>query len=275
MKDKLIVAIATCVLTLVGEYVLQQVIQQKARPILTKEVYRTDLSGLPKEVQDKIPLVPIKYSLRHAAGGTVQNITVLIKTDAPLSISDVKFASESEDHDFGLIDQHTFKVRVPAIRPGGGVSFQLITPVANQITFSELADNAQILTSAELEAKNSKRSIYEIGIITAATVLWLALIAWVITIIWQIGKWWQDKEPRANENELRKKVITLIVAVLIYGVATGSLGPIGAWLPVPHFSFGDLLDGFVLYLLITRYRLIEAWLVAKTSESSKKESFVE
>ncbi len=47
MRKNLIVAMVSIVLTLIGQYELGQFIQQKTKPVLVKDVYRTDLSGLP------------------------------------------------------------------------------------------------------------------------------------------------------------------------------------------------------------------------------------
>jgi hypothetical protein len=268
MKQKMIVAIVSCMVTLVGNYVLQRVIQEKAKPVLVKDVYRTDLSGLPPDIQRQIPLIPIRYSLRHDSGATAKNVTILIKSDSILSISDLSFTSDSEDHQCGQVDPHTFKIHIPGIRPSGVVSFQLITAVANTINFSELAETGRIVAAADLQAQKKKTSVIEMGAIACGIVLWLALIIGVGVLIWRIGKWWQQKEDDVTPAEMKKKVILLITALFIYRVVTNSAGPFSAWLPVPRISFSELIDAFLLYLLLTRYKVVENWFLAKKERDS-------
>jgi hypothetical protein len=58
-----------------------------------------------------------------------------------------------------------------------------------------------------------------------------------------------------------------IVVLFIYDVVVNSLGPLGGFLPIPRISFNDFTGAFILYLLVTRYKLVEAWLVSKTAKS--------
>ena len=276
MKDKIIVAVVTCLLTLVGNFALQRFIQEKAKPLLVKDVYRTDLSGLPKEVQQQIPLVPIKYSLQHKSGAAAHNVTILIKNDGLLSMTDLKFSPESEDHQFSVVDPHTFKIDIPTIRPNGLVSFQIIVPVTSQITITELAESGQFVTAKELETQKQKTSIYEIAMVVSGVALWLAFVSWIGVLIWKVGKWWRDNGTAATPDELKSRMIFLITVLFIYEIATGSLGPLSAFLPVPHISFSEIIDAFILYFLVTRYKLIEEWLSTKrtnnsTSDKTRKE----
>ena len=272
MKKKIILATVTCLLTLLGNYWLTYFVQEKAKPVLVKDIYLTDLSGLPPELQKQIPLVPIKYSLQHKSGAVAQNLTVLIKSDLLLSISDLKFSVESEDHQFGMVDSQTFKINIPAIRPNGQVSFQIIVPASSKITFTELAQNAQIVFAKDLESQKQKNSIYETCMIVAAILLWVAFIVWVSFLVWRIGKWWRDKEGAATPDEVKNKVVYLIAILFIYQVATGSLGPFSGFLPVPHIPFSDIISAFILYFLVTRHKLIETWLSTKKSVDSTPEN---
>jgi len=48
-------------------------------------------------------------------------------------------------------------------------------------------------------------------------------------------------------------------------MVVNSLGPFGGFLPIPRIFFSDFTSAFILYLLVTRYKLVEAWLVSKTA----------
>lgn len=261
-------AVVTCLLTLVGNFALQRFIQEKAKPLLAKDVFRTDLSGLPQEIQRQIPLIPIKYSLQHKSGAAAQNVTIIVKGDGPLSVADLKFSPESEDHQVGVVDQYSFKINIPTIRPSGLVSFQIIVPVANQISFTELVENGQIVFAKDLEAQKQKTSFYEIAMVVSGVALWLAFISWIGVLIWQVGKWWRDKGTTASPDELKSRMVFLITVLFIYEIATDSLGPFSAFLPVPHISFSEIIDAFILYFLVTRYKLIEEWLSSKGKNNS-------
>ena len=70
-------------------------------------------------------------------------------------------------------------------------------------------------------------------------------------------------ESGASLPELRRRLIVVIVVLIIYNVVLGSFGPLGGMVPAPRIPFRDLTAAFLLYLLITRYKLIEGWLTAR------------
>lgn len=155
-RRKLLVPILISSFSIAGGYAVQQIVLMKGTPILQKQVIRTDLTGLPPDVKRQITLLPINYSLQNNSRAPAKNVTIFVKSDSLISVSDLKFSQESEDHQLSYPDPHEFKVNVPTIRPGGIVSFQILTSASNNITFSELADNAQIVTSSGVEAQNKK-----------------------------------------------------------------------------------------------------------------------
>jgi len=266
LSKKLLVPVLVAVLTLAGNYGIQQLIQAKGRAVLSKDVNRTDLSSLPPDVQKQISFISVNYSLQHRAGGPAQKVTILIKNDALVQIADLKFSTDSEDHQVSLVDPHTVRVDVPTIRPGGFVNFQLLTTPANQIKFSELSDNAQIVPLKGVEAEQHKNTLIEYCVITAAVIAWVALLSSIIVMIWRTKKTWQEMEGSTTESGLRKGLILLIVILFIYNTVLSSFSLFGAWLPVPRISFTDLTSAFIFYLVVTRYKLVEAWLTAKTDQ---------
>jgi hypothetical protein len=254
------VAIVSIFLT----YAIQQLIEAKGRPVLVKEVIQTDLSSLSADVQRQILLVPVTYTLRHSAGAAAQNVTISIKTDTIVSIADLKFSSESEDHQCSSPDPHTIKVNVPIIRPGGLVNMQLLTTATNQIKFSELSSNAQFTTTkGGVEVQQKKQTFLKYTLFGVGAVIWLTVIFTIIYIILRTKKSWQEMETNTTAPEIKKPLIILIVAIYIYNLILNSFGVLGPWLPAPRISFDDLISAFLFYLLITRYKLIEKWISAK------------
>ncbi len=156
----------------------------------------------------------------------------MVKSDALLSINDLKVSPDSEAYSRGLADPHTIKINVATIRPSGLVSLQLITPVSNQVSFSELAENAQIITAKDLQAQKQKTSRIQAIIIGLCLVIWLGLVITVCTLIWKMGKWWEGMESGASLPELRRRLIVVIVVLIIYNVVLGSFGPLGGWCPL-------------------------------------------
>ena len=186
--------------------------------------------------------------------------------------ADLNFSRESEDHQLSLPDPHEFKVNVPTIRPGGLVGFQIMTTASNNITFTQLADNAQIVTSRGAEAQKQKYTLLEIGIVAAVVFFWLPVIAILVRVFWQAGKSWQAIETYTSQPDIRIRLIVLIIILYIYkNVILGSVGIFQAWLPLPRISFDELIRTFLLYLLVTRYRLIEDWISAGITKKRGKQ----
>ena len=75
-------------------------------------------------------------------------------------------------------------------------------------------------------------------------------------------------ETGVASPEIKKQLIVLIIAIYIYGLLLGSLGPLGVWIPAPRISFDELISAFIFYLLVTRYKLIENWILSKTGRGS-------
>src|SRR5208282_528479 len=139
-------------ISIIGTLSAQQFLLSKAKPNLKREIIRTDLSGLSSDVKKQIALVPINYPLQNISRSAAQNVSVFVKSDSPLTIADLKFTQESEDHQISTPDPHELKVNAPSIRPNGILSFQILTTPNNNMNFSELADNAIIITSKGVAA---------------------------------------------------------------------------------------------------------------------------
>jgi hypothetical protein len=271
VQKKLLVPILISLFSIVGAYVVQQIVLAREKPVLKKDVIRTDLAGLSPEIRQQITLLPINYSLQNNSHAPAKNVTIFIKSDSLVSIPDLKFSQESEDHQLSFPDVHEFKVNVPTIRPGGLVSFQIITTASNNIAFSELADNAQIVTPTTIEAQKEKSTLVELGIIALAIFVWFPVLTILIYVFWKTGKSWQEIETGTNHPEFRKRLIILIVALYIYNdLILGSFGPIGMWLPLPRINFLELIYAFIFYLLVTRYKLIENWISAMIERQRKE-----
>ena len=82
MWKKLIITVVSVVvgsvLTLIGKPYIDQKIQERKVPVLVKEIYKPDVSGLPEEIQRQVTLLPVKYTLEHKVGGSAKNLTIFI-----------------------------------------------------------------------------------------------------------------------------------------------------------------------------------------------------
>jgi hypothetical protein len=195
-------------------------------------------------------------------------VTILIRGDTPLNTANIKFSPDSEACQAMLVDASTIKINVPTIRPGGLLSFQLIAPASSKITFSELTSNANIISAKDLEDDTQKStSRIQMCIIGLGVAVWLVLVSAVGFALWQMGKWWEKIDNGNAPPEFKHRLVVAIVALFIYDVVVNSFGPLGAFLPIPRISFGDFTSAFILYLLVTRYKLVEAWLVSKTGKA--------
>ena len=271
-RKHLLVPILVSLFSLTAGYLFQQLALTKAKPILRKEVVRFDLSGLPDDLKRQITLVPINYSLHNNSRSPAQNVSIFIKSDSILQINDLKFSQDSEDHQYGIPDPHEFRVNVPTIRPGGFVSFQIITSAANKITFSERSDNALFATQTGkgVDEEKQKATLVELAIGAAILFVWLPVLSILIYVFWKTGKSWQRMEASTEHPNFRNRLIILIIALYIYDdLFLGSLGPIGLWMPLPRISFGEMTAAFVFYLFVTRYKLLENLIVSWTEKMKR------
>ena len=264
MRSKIILIVITALVTLIGQFELNQILQKQLKPVLVKTVLRTDLSGLPPDILKQLPLIPLNYTLRHNVGLSAQNVTVMIRSDMPIGPANIKFTSDSEAAQGILVDANTIKINALSIRPGGLLSFQLIAPASGKITFTELSENAKIIGEKELQDQAQKSiSRIQIADIALTVAIWLGLVIAIGYVLWQIGKWWEKLDNGNSMPELKHRLITAIIILFIYDMVVNSLGPLGGFLPIPRLFFSDFTAAFILYLLITKYKLIEAWLVSK------------
>lgn len=254
---------------MIGNYELQQIYQKTAKPVLLRNIVRTDLTGLPPEVQAKIPLVPITYSLQHqGAGLPALEVTISIKGEQPLSIADLQFSSDSEPHEVVTADPHTVKVNVPEIRPNGLVHFQLMTSPASRLEFSELSDNAKIIDSKDAGQNGPSSAVVKILIMVLFVGIWGGIVGTLCTLLWKMGNWWYNMDTGEAHPKLKRRLITVVVLILMYNIVVWSLGPVSGFLPLAHISTDDLVGAFLLYLLVTRYKLVEKWV--QSSINSKE-----
>jgi hypothetical protein len=270
---KLSIPAIVAVFSIVGTLLSQQFLLAKAKPSLKREIVRTDLSGLSPEVKKQIGLVPINYSVQNISRSTAQNVSIFAKSDSALAIADLKFSQESEDHQISAPDPRELKITAASIRPNGVVSFQILTSASNTINFSELSDNADIITSkAEAEKQTGNKSFLAWGIGTFFVLIYLPVVSGLIYLFWQIGKSWRNLETSTTPAEIRTKLIVVLVALYIYNdLIIGSTAVLQAWLPLPRINFEELTSMFILYLVATRYKLVEEWLKIKI-EAGKSQS---
>lgn len=260
---KLLSHLIVAAVSILGTFALQQYAATKGRPILVKQVIRTDLSSLTQDVRRQIGFVPITYSLQNNSKATAQNVTIFGKSETALSVANVKFEEESEDHRPTSVDLREFKIDVPTIRPGGFVNFQILTTATNDITFTERSDNAifESPAAAGTDAEKQKATLLERLGIAAAVFIWLPVIIGLVYYCCKLTQTWQEIDNNSEKPEYRKNLIVLISAFYIYtNIILGALGPVGMWVPLPRISFEELLWAFLFYLLVTRHKLLDRWL---------------
>ena len=266
-----VVAVISCILSVSGTLGTQQYILLQSKPNLKKDVVKPDLSGLSPEVKKQITLIPINYSLQNISRSAAQNITIFVRSDTVLNIPDLKFSQESEDYQVSMPDPHELKITAPSIRPNGLLSVQILTPADNSITFSELSDNATIVTSKNAQpSQNGKNALLVWLVVGFGILIWLPILCILIYLFVQIGKYWRTMESDAIQPEIRNRIIILLIAFYIYDdIVIGSTGMFQAWLPLPRINFAELTSIFVFYLIVTRYKLLEEWLKVSIQRQRK------
>ena len=263
MRQKLIVAIVSValgsVLTLVVKPYIDQKIEERKVPVLVREVYRPDVSGFPAELKRQVTVLPVKYTLEHKAGGSAQNLSIFVSSDGSISPSELKFARWFEDYTPKQIDKNSIRIDIPTVRPGSGVTFELLSDVNNKIQFQEVLGVGRVLGVEAYAAQVQKTDIaIKVGI-GVAILAWLFLIGIVIFVFRRVRAYLHDMDigrERPRES-IRGPVLTFLVGMMVYDTVRGSLGPLTPFLPLPYFSFSAFFYAFCLYLLITRYKLLE------------------
>jgi hypothetical protein len=81
---------------------------------------------------------------------------------------------------------------------------------------------------------------------------------------------WLNIETALAPPEIKKQLIYLLIGLYIYdNLVLGGFGVLQGWIPLPRIQFNELISMFLLYLLITRYKLIES-LITTWIEKNRK-----
>jgi hypothetical protein len=258
------IPIAVCILTLLGQYLFNKKLQEHIAASLVKDVYTPDLSTLPAEIQKQIPLIPVRYSLRHFTGPPAHGVTIFVKSVSGVSPPDIRFTPESESHTAVQTDTNSITIDVPQIRPGGFIGFDILTAVSNKIVFSERSEDAQLFNPSDVEQRKQQTSWLQTWGIAFLVVLWIAIVSLVIAFVWRFKKWWTEYEVTGPDATFRKRLLFFVLMIVCYNILISSLGVFAGFLPIPRVSLSDLYEAVFLYLLLTRYKLIVNWLSSHT-----------
>jgi hypothetical protein len=253
----IIVSIISVLATLIGKPAIEAKFRESQAPVLVKEIDKPDFSGLPNDLQKQITVLPIRYTLENKTGGTARNVTVFINSSASVTLPEVKFNAVSEPYNITQTNPNSLRIEVPAIRPAGTISFDLLAAPDSKVEFKELAAEGKIESKESFASQEKKFTIFTIGAIAGVLILWLSLLIVAIFAFVKIGARWRQMEG-TDTGINRNQLIGLFIIATVYNMVVDSTGPFGAFLPLPHIYFTNLFYTFLLYLLITRYKLIEA-----------------
>jgi hypothetical protein len=261
---KATIPVAVAAVTLVGQYFISKKLQERAKPILVKDVYSPDLSTLPAEIQKQVPLIPVRYSLRHYSGGTAHNISILVKGTAAIPSTSIHFSDDSEGYSLAQTATNLVTINVAQIRHNGYVNFDFMKSVTNDVAFSERSEDAVILTPGAAEQQKQRNVLYINLAIGACVVIWVTVVSLAVAFIWRLKRWWLEFEGDAPDAIFRKRIMLFVIVIISYNVLVASLGLLAGFLPIPRISTDEIFGGVILYLLLTRYKLIVKWLESHT-----------
>jgi len=271
MKKKLLVGASIAVIgAVIGQLIplaANAWIKTKVKPVLVREAPNWNPSTLPLAVQKQITYVPVNYTLRHNSGLAADHVTVFVKSDLPISPADVTFTSDSEVHQLTASDPHTLRIDIPEIRPSCLVSCQIIATNTAHLEFAEVGAYADFVDAKDLPNQAKKSATKEILIVSGVAAFWLAGLVFAIYVFVRVGRYWKETDAQAQLYN-RRLLIGFIIGLIIYNLVLGSLGPIGMWIPLPRFSIEEVTSAFILFLIVTRYQLVEAWLISHTKKDS-------
>jgi hypothetical protein len=262
---KATIPIAVAVVTLVGQYFISRKLQERTKPILVKDVYSPDLSALPTEIQKQVPLIPIRYSLRHYSGGPAHNITVFIKSTSHIISTGIHFSEDSEAYTVADAGTNSITINVPQIRPNGYINFDFMKAVTNDITFTERSEDALILTPSAAQQQQQRNILYINLAIAVCVVAWVTIVSLAVAFIWRLKRWWLEYEGNSPDAIFRKRIMLFVIVIISYNVLVASLGFLAGFLPIPRISTDEIFSGVILYLLLTRYKLVVKWLESHTN----------
>jgi len=275
MRQKLFISLASVIvgglLTLIGKPYIDEKIQERKIPVLVKEIYRPDVSGLSEELQRQVTILPVKYTLEHKVGGSAKNLTIFINSDSAITPSEIRFA-KWEAYTCIQVDTNSIKIDIPTVRPGSVVTFELLAKINNTIQFQELVEVGKILSVASYKAQDKKSELLIKSGIVVIVLIWISFIVIVILVVLRVRIYWRDMETGIHKKDgnIREPLIKLIIIILLYNIIRSSLGPFGGILPLPFFSFSTFFYAFCLYLIITRYKLIEDVLIKILGRNNKE-----
>ena len=146
MREKLIVAVVSALvgslITLGGMWGIRSM--ERNVPVLEKDVYRFDISRLSPEFQRRVTALPVKYTLRHKAGGTAKNVTIFLNSNSAVTPSELIFDKWCEYYKSVQVDSNSIRIDIPSVRPSGIVMFEILTEAKNEIQFRERVEEGRI-----------------------------------------------------------------------------------------------------------------------------------
>lgn len=261
---RLVVPGAVAVGSIIGTETVHQLVLLKQKPLLSRQVIYTDLSSLSADVKKQIALVPTSYTIQNLSSTAAKDVTIFVNSDLGILASDMKFTDDSEEHQISYPDQHSYRINVPNIRPAGHVSFQILSPAINNIHFHELSDDANFVSQKDAQATQAeKQSQILAWVITAfGVIIYLPIVGGLIYLVLKIGRVWRKIETHeATDIDIRTPLIMFLVGLYIYDdLILGSLTIWGGFIPLPRINYLELIYIFIFYYIVTRYKLVDAWL---------------
>lgn len=130
-------------------------------PILVKEIY---VSKFSPPFCSQLTAFPLKYALVHKSGGSARNISIFIKANRPFTLSEIRFDSWCEPYLAKQLE-NAVRIDVPIIRPGGNVTFELLTDGKGDINFHERVEFGEVVDIGSFARGTEESNVFKLSII--------------------------------------------------------------------------------------------------------------
>jgi len=262
LKSQVVIAIISAVIgslvTVLGAPIVEDWLSSNKEPLLLSEISKPSLNGLEESVQDQIKTISTTFSAQHTQGSSAEKITLIVKGTMDLDDKSIAVSSNADTHKIKLVSPTEAHIDFPAIRPTNGFSVTIIHSPQNQITFDHLIDNGKIVGRYAYEQQNSTVNNPIFLVLILFTILALLIVLMFVAGYYG-AKNIVNKEEQLNEITKNNRVFiaSIIIGAFVYNVLIENLSDS---LPLPELKFSEVLCAVLLYLLLSNYDKLKAWL---------------
>src|SRR3989304_1088825 len=108
--------------------------------------------------------------------------------------SELRFDEKSEAYTLTQVNNKSIKVDLPAIRPGGIVTFDIITDINNKVNFQELIEDGKILDKKSYDSQANQVDYLKIIAVGLIILIWGTFLVIAVMLLQRVWSGWNTME---------------------------------------------------------------------------------